>query len=179
MMEFLRSIKFPKVGMRIYKTLASVLIVTLAYEYLLGARNPCFACIGAVFGMGNMLKDGVKFGGNRFVGTMFGGLIVIPVYWMTLTFPAFRYLWLILGLFFVIYSNLMFNQGGAIHPGSVVFFVVMFTVTDDRYISYTIARIIDTGVGVLVSLVINWFFPSPSEAENVKHVKEEFKKLFK
>ena len=179
MMEYLRKIKFPKVGMRIYKTLASVLIVTLAYEFLLDNRNPCFACIGAVFGMGTLLRDGVKFGGNRFIGTLLGGLVVIPVYGLTLMYPALRYVWLILGLFCVIYLNLMLGTGAAIHPGSVVFFVVMFTVNTDRYISYTIARIIDTGVGVIVSLIINWFFPAPSEAENVKHVKNEFKKLFK
>ena len=77
MTELLRKIKFPKVGMRIYKTLASVLIVTLAYEFLLDNRNPCFACIGAVFGMGTLLRDGMKFGGNRFIGTLLGGLVVI------------------------------------------------------------------------------------------------------
>lgn len=179
MKEFLRNIKFPKVGMRIYKTLASVLIVTLAYEFLWNNRNPCFACIGAVFGMGTLLRDGVKFGGNRFIGTLLGGLVVIPVYGLTLAFPALRYIWLVMGLFCVIYLNLMLGTGAAIHPGSVVFFVVMFTVTTDRYISYTIARIIDTGVGVLVSLVINWLFPAPVEAENVKKVKSDIKNLFK
>lgn len=178
-MEFLRNIKFPKVGMRIYKTLASVLIVTLAYEFLWNGRNPCFACIGAVFGMGNLLKDGVKFGGNRFIGTLLGGLVVIPVYALTLWYPPLRYVWLILGLFCVIYLNLMVGTGAAIHPGAVVFFVVMFTVNTDRYVSYTIARIIDTGVGVIVSLIINWFFPAPSEAEDVKRVKNEFKNLLK
>ena len=156
-----------------------MLIVTLAYEFLLDNRNPCFACIGAVFGMGTLLRDGMKFGGNRFIGTLLGGLVVIPVYGLTLHYPTLRYLWLILGLFCVIYLNLMLGTGAAIHPGSVVFFVVMFTVNTDRYISYTIARIIDTGVGVVVSLVINWFFPAPSEAESVKKVKTEFKNLFK
>ncbi len=159
---------FPKVGMRIYKTLTSVLIVALVYDYVLGGRNPCFACIGAVFGMGTLLRDGVKFGGNRFIGTLLGGLVVIPVYWLTGLMPGLRYLWLIAGLFCVIYLNLMCGTGAAIHPGSVVFFVVMFTITDDRYISYTVARIIDTGVGVVFSLIINWMFPNPEEREHIK-----------
>jgi len=44
-----------------------------------------------------------------------------------------------------------------------VFFVVLDTVVPERYISYTIARIIDTGIGVAVSLVINKIWPSPLE----------------
>ena len=70
-----------------------------------------------------------------------------------------------LGLFLVLYAHQMFGANGAIQPGAVVFFVVMDTVIPERYISYTIARIIDTGIGVLVSLVINHIWPSPLEAK--------------
>jgi uncharacterized membrane protein YgaE (UPF0421/DUF939 family) len=41
--------------------------------------------------------------------------------------------------------------------------VVLDTVIPERYISYTIARIIDTGIGVVVSLAINKIWPSPLE----------------
>ena len=71
----------PKVGMRIFKTLGAVLLVCAAYG-LLGGRNPCFACIGAVFGMGSFWREGVRHGGNRFLGTLLGGLVVIPFYWL-------------------------------------------------------------------------------------------------
>ena len=167
MTELLRKIKFPKVGMRIYKTLASVLIVTLAYEFLLDNRNPCFACIGAVFGMGNVWKGGLHSGGNRFIGTLIGGLVVIPVYWLTHLsgLPVPEWIWVALGLFLVLYAHQMFGANSAIQPGAVVFFVVMDTVIPERYISYTIARIIDTGLGVLVSLVINHIWPSPLEGK--------------
>ena len=74
--------RLPPIGMRVFKTLLSVLLVTLTYDYLLGGRNACFACIGAVYAMGNHFHEGFKFGFNRFVGTLFGGLIVIPFYWL-------------------------------------------------------------------------------------------------
>ena len=45
----------------------------------------------------------------------------------------------------------------------MVFFVVLDTVIPERYISYTIARIIDTGIGVALSLAINKIWPSPLE----------------
>ncbi len=157
----LEQIKFPRVGRRVLKTLLAVLLVTVVYEYLLGGRNPCFACIGAVFGMGGFWQEGARFGGNRFVGTLLGGLVVIPFYWLYYNTPFGipDYLYLLLGLFCVIYINLLFGADSAIHPGSVVYFVVLFTVTQERYISYTIARIIDTGIGVLFSLCISWVLP--------------------
>ena len=49
--------------MRIFKTLGAVLLVCAAYG-LLGGRNPCFACIGAVFGLGSFWREGVRHGGN-------------------------------------------------------------------------------------------------------------------
>lgn len=58
------------------------------------------------------------------------------------------------GLFSVIYLNLAFGANNAIQPGTVVYFVVMFTQPASGYVSYNIARIIDTGVGVLFSLVL-------------------------
>ena len=50
----------------------------------------------------------------------------------------------------------------------MVYFVVMFTVTKDRYVSYTIARILDTGVGVLAGLAISRLFPAPRDARDTE-----------
>ena len=101
--------------MRIFKTLGAVLLVCAAYG-LLGGRNPCFACIGAVFGMGSFWREGVRHGGNRFLGTLLGGLVVIPFYWLYANRPFGLpgHLYLVLGLFCVIYTNLLF--GAQCHP---------------------------------------------------------------
>lgn len=173
---------FPKVGMRIYKTLISVLIIALVYEYLWEGRNPAFACIGAVFGMGSFYQEGLKQGGMRFVGTLLGGLVVIPFYYLYYTTPFGipSTVYLIVGLFLVIYINRVFGANAAIQPGTVVYFVVMFTVTNERYLSYTIARVIDTGLGVLLSVVINLVFPTPADKarrEKAKQDKENLKRL--
>ncbi len=166
---------FPKIGMRIYKTLASVLIIALAYEYLWGGRNPAFACIGAVFGMGSFYSEGIRNGGMRFVGTLLGGLVVIPFYYLYYTTPFGipSTVYLIVGLFFVIYINRVFGANAAIQPGTVVYFVVMFTVTNERYLSYTIARVIDTGLGVLLSVLINLILPTPADKARREKIREE------
>ena len=84
-----RSFKLPGVGMRVVKTVISCLLVALVYEYLLDGRNPCFACIGAVYGMGSQFQEGFHNGFNRFVGTFLGGLMVIPFYWLYVNTPSF------------------------------------------------------------------------------------------
>ena len=62
---------------------------------------------------------------------------------------------------------------GGIQPGSVVFFVVIYTVAEHIYISYVVARIIDTGIGVLFSLLICKLFPSPLDKEKKQQQLEE------
>ncbi len=154
-----------KVGRRTIKTVVSVLLILLLYS--ISDRNACFACIGAVFGMGNMFKGGVKSGGNRFLGTVIGGLLAIPFYplYHNPPFSIPSIIWLTLGLFLTLYVHQLFGCYNAIQPGTVVYFVVILTVSQDRFITYTIARMIDTGVGVLMSLFINKLFPPPLDKE--------------
>lgn len=148
--------------MRVFKTLLSVLLVTLTYDYLLGGRNACFACIGAVYAIGNHFHEGFKFGFNRFVGTLFGGLIVIPFYWLYYNQPLGipKEVYLVLGLLCLMYLHILSGATTAIQPGAVIYFVVLFTQPVTNYIPYTIARVIDTGIGAAFSLLLNLFWPS-------------------
>lgn len=169
--------RLPQVGLRVVKTVLSCLLVALVYEYLLGGRNPCFACIGAVYGMGSQFQEGFHNGFNRFVGTFLGGLMVIPFYWLyeNTPFGIPNYIYMVAGLFCVIYLNLACGANNAIQPGTVVYFVVMFTQPEAGYVSYTIARIIDTGVGVLFSLGITMLHPSEKDKANGMDIREAFR----
>lgn len=170
--------RLPKVGMRVVKTCLSCLLVALIYEYLLGGRNPCFACIGAVYGMGTKFSDGFRNGFNRFVGTLLGGLLVIPFYWLYVNTPLGipDFVYLVVGLFCVIYLHILLGANSAIQPGTVVYFVVMFTQPITGYVSYTIARIIDTGVGAAISLLICAISRSESDKQKKLSVKKSFRK---
>lgn len=147
--------------MRIAKTVISATIIAILYSLI--DRNPCFACIGAVYGLGNTFKGGRESGGNRFIGTLIGGLLSLPFYFLyhnqALHLPAWLYL--SVGLFLVLYICKIFRVYGGIQPAAVVYFVVIYTVIQDRYITYVLARILDTGIGVVFSLFINRIFPSP------------------
>lgn len=65
------------VGWRTIKTAVSAMLVAIVY-CLIG-RNPAFACIGVIFGMGVDMQDSIKNGGNRLFGTLIGGLLSIVV----------------------------------------------------------------------------------------------------
>lgn len=157
----------PKFGNRIVRTVIACLVTAIIYRYFLSDRNPCFALIGAVYGTGSQFQEGFHNGFNRFVGTFIGGLVVIPSYWLYLYDPLGvpKELYLCLGLFFVMYINFILGANNAIQPGTVVYFVVLFTQPEAGYVSYTIARIIDTGVGVLISLVLTMMRPTMVDRE--------------
>ena len=169
----------PSIGKRVLKTCLSALIVALFYDYALGGRNPCFACIGAVYGMGSSFKEGFQHGFNRFVGTLLGGLLVIPFYWLCLNAPLYipwipSEFYMVAGLFCVMALNLAFGATSAIQPGAVVYFVVMYTQPEHSYVSYTIARIIDTGVGAAVSLAFSALFRSDPDKSGIS-MREAFR----
>lgn len=96
--------------------------------------------------MGNHFHEGFKFGFNRFVGTLFGGLIVIPFYWLYYNQPLGipKEVYLVLGLLCLMYLHILSGATTAIQPGAVIYFVVLFTQPVTNYIPYTIARVIDT-----------------------------------
>ena len=160
-----KKFKLPRVGMRVIKTIISVSIIIFTYSLI--GRNPCFACIGAVFGMGSALDEGRRAGGNRFFGTIVGGLIALGFY------PLYHYevfgipgwIYLTLGLFCVMYVSQLLGVHGSIQPGSVVYYVVIFTVPETNFVGYTLNRIVDTGIGVALSLVMSHLFPSQKDRE--------------
>jgi uncharacterized membrane protein YgaE (UPF0421/DUF939 family) len=65
------------VGWRTIKTAVSAMLVAIVY-CLIG-RNPAFACIGVIFGMGVDMQDSIKNGGNRLFDTAIGVISALLV----------------------------------------------------------------------------------------------------
>jgi len=172
--ENTRKRPIPPPGLRLLKTCLSCLLVSLIYMYLLPQRNPCFACIGAVYAMGSQFHEGFKHGFNRFVGTLLGGLLVIPFYWLYYHHPLGipSSLYMVLGLFLVIYVNVLFGANNAVQPATVVYFVVLYTQSEAAYVGYTLARILDTGIGAAFSLLLNMLIPSELDKSRGIHFGE-------
>ena len=151
------------IGMRNVKT--AIAATLCAVIYFLIDRNPAFACIGAIFGMGADMSGSRLSGGNRFFGTVIGGVLGILLFRFHLIFfPQGGYTWLLLILLFVgvialVLISTGFKWAGAIQPGGVVLCIILFSTPVETYLSYSINRIVDTGIGVLVALAVNWLFP--------------------
>ena len=71
----------PGLGLRSLKTALATVLTALLYAFL-PDRNPTFACIGAIFGMGMDMGESRRSGGNRFFGTIIGGFIGHGLYWL-------------------------------------------------------------------------------------------------
>lgn len=152
----------PHIGMRNIKTAIAAALCALGYFFW--GRSPAFACIGAIFSMGSDLENSKLNGGNRFFGTIIGGLIGIALFRVHLIFyPEGGITWMLIPLVFIgtiilIVLCQMFWVGG-VQPGGVVLCIVLFNTPVESYITYALARMFDTGVGVLVGLIVNSCFP--------------------
>lgn len=152
----------PTVGLRCIKTAISAALCAMLY--FIADRNPTFACIGAVFGMGQDMDSSRLHGGNRFFGTIIGGLIGMLLFRVYLIFypdgkPRLLLVLLtFLGVVLLIVLCQMIWVGG-VQPGSVVLCIILFNTPPDAYISYSLNRMADTGIGVLMSLLINYLLP--------------------
>ena len=77
-----------------------------------------------------------------------------------------QWLYLSLGLLLLMYICQLTRAYGGLQPGAVVFFVVIYTVSDPAHFAYVFARILDTGIGVVFSLLLSWLFPSPQDTRD-------------
>lgn len=152
----------PHIGLRNLKTALSASLCALIYFFL--NRNPAFACIGAISGMGADMDHSKLHGGNRLFGTVIGGFLGIGLYRIYLVFypDGGRHLLLVPLLFGGIVVLILLAQifwVGAVQPGGVVLCLLLFSIGPDDYISYSLNRMLDTGVGVAMSLLINGLLP--------------------
>ena len=151
--------KFPRIGQRNVKTAISATLCAVIYELI--DRNPTFACIGAVFGMDNTLENSWRTGGNRLVGTIIGGFLGMGFFYITSQVDSkpFQMMMLFVGIMALIYISQLFRFAGAIQAGSVVFYIVMLNTPEHQYVSYALNRMLDTGIGVIMSIGINVLLP--------------------
>ena len=151
------------VGMRNIKTALAATLCALIYFPL--HRNPTFACIGAIFGTGSDMGSSWLNGGNRLFGTIIGGFLGMILFRIYIIFypdgsqHPLMLLFIFIGVVLLIIASQFFRWPGAIQPGGVVLSIILFNTPVDTYISYSLNRMFDTAIGVVIALLINHFFP--------------------
>lgn len=159
------SFHLPKIGMRNLKTAIAATLCALLYALV--DRNPTFACISAVFAMNTNLQSSWKTGGNRLWGTVIGGFTGMLFFYifkrLPLLFPQSAALseliFLFVGVIVMILACQLFGVNDCIPSSSVVFYIVMLLTPADEYISYPLNRMLDTAIGVLMSILVNIALP--------------------
>jgi len=149
------------VGMRNIKTAIAATLCALLYAFF--ERNPTFACIGAIFGMGSDFKDSKRSGGNRLFGTIIGGLIGMGLFFVYIQYypeptSNFRFMLfelLFVGILLMVLVCQLLVIPGAIQPAGVVLCIILFNTPVDAYISYPLNRIFDTAIGVIIGIAVN------------------------
>ena len=161
MAQFLKT--YLHVGLRNVKTALAATLCALLY--LPFGRSPAFACIGAIFGLGTDMGHSWLSGGNRFFGTIIGGLIGMAMFRIHICFyPQGGMHLLLMALLFVgvlllIVACRIFQWPGGIQPGGVVLCIILFNTPVATYISYSLNRMFDTGVGFAMALLVNLLLP--------------------
>ena len=151
--------------MRNLKTAIAATLCALIYAIV--DRNPTFACMSAVFAMNTNLKSSFKTGGNRLFGTIIGGFTGMLFFYLfkqcPLLFPCSKLfsesIFLFTGIIVMILISQFFGVNDSIPSGSVVFYIVMLLTPDQDYITYPLNRMLDTGIGVMMSILVNIALP--------------------
>ena len=172
--------RLPGIGMRNIKTAIAAALCAFIYYFL--DRSPAFACIGAIFGMGGDLEQSKQHGGNRFFGTLIGGLLGIALFWVYIQVhpdgedSLLLVLLTFIGVVILIWLCQIFWVGG-VQPGGVVLCIILFNSPVESYIPYALNRILDTGVGVGVALLVNSMYPGGFTFQfletNIRHWKPD------
>ena len=81
-----------------------------------------------------------------------------------LFYPNGGYHWLLFPLLFVgvvvlILACLVFHWPGGVQPGGVVLCIILFNTPVETFVAYSLNRMLDTGIGVLMALIITLLLP--------------------
>lgn len=169
----------PPIGMRNIKTALSVFICVVVFAIMGPQFNPMFAAVAALVCMGNSIENSVEAGWNRILGTIIGGAAgVFGIFICNLITLEFTYIAIIpIGTVGLIYLCNNLKKPGAIIICCVVFISLMTTYPQEMG-SYALSflRLLETGFGVIVAVLVNRFIKVPECNENAEKTEEIMEK---
>lgn len=179
--------RIPGIGERTIKTAIVVLLCMLLFSvmtsisqripeswpwvprgllsFLLYRPNPIFACIAGVVAMQPRVEDSRRMGRSRVLGTAIGGILGLAFLLLDSAVLGRRLntLFATVGVVVVIYCCLLLKQNRSIAIAVVTFLIIMITLNEDFPYLYAIHRMIDTTIGVGVSLLVNALLWKPND----------------
>ena len=151
-----------KIGMRNIKTAISVFICIIILRAF-HSTFPFYACIAAVITMQSTVHNSFTTGKNRMIGTIIGAIWGLT---FALISPNNVFLSSI-GIIFVIYSLNLLNRKNSIIIACVVFLAIMTNLKEGTPLVYSFNRVIETFLGIFVSVLVNYLIFHPKFLDNL------------
>lgn len=145
-----------KIGFRTIKTGISVGL-SMYIASIFSLKNPVFVGIGAIMTMQSSVSRSFIEGKNRMLGTFVGAILGL----LFSFFLPRNFLFLGLGIIVVIYIHNALNWKQSLSLSAIVFLAI-FLNNESESIAYASNRILDTFIGISVSVLVNFFIATPN-----------------
>ena len=159
-----------KIGLRTIKTGIAVFLATLA-GYLGVVETPVYTISVCIFSIKNTIRDSYKDALSRILGTLLGGFIGF----IFICFLGEGVASTTLGVILVIHLCNLLKISDSAAIASVTFTSITLGVGKNYPLTYSLMRTLDTLVGVLIALIVNY---SVSRSKYLKYLRSSFNSTF-
>lgn len=158
-----------KIGWRTSKTAIAVGLTVLLFGWV-DRGSGLLACLAAVYSLQADTEQSVHFGRNRIFGNtigVFSAMLILQLrVWNWLPDFFSHSVGTAVGILLVIIVCNALNFNKMVFPATVAFLVVILGEHGDNVLSYGLNRVLDTIIGFVIALSVNYVLPSP----HLKHV---------
>lgn len=148
--------------MRNIKTAISVFLC-ISISKAFNNTIPFYACIATVITMQSAIHHSFTIGKNRMIGTIIGALCGLI---FTLISPNNIFL-TSFGIVLIIYFLNLFKRKNSISIACIVFLAIMLNLNEGSPLLYSFNRVIETFVGIVVSVLVNYLIFYPNYLEDL------------
>lgn len=152
-----------KIGMRTIKTAIAVALSVFICQ-LFKLTSPFFAGIAAIITMQSTVVNSFKIGKNRMLGTVFGASIGLVGSLIAPENPIA----IGIGIIIIITICNFLGWKKPISIATIVFLSIMLVQKDGSRLHYSVYRTIDTFVGIIIGVLINYFIVPPDSEIKIK-----------
>lgn len=162
------------VGLRTLKTGIAVALCIIVAQ-VLKLDSPFYAAIAAIISMGKTIGSSFQVGKNRVIGTIVGAFIGMLC---AMIKPGDAIVCGIGIIILITICNILKVQG-AISVGGIVLVAIMVNLNGRNPFIYSLNRVYDTLIGILIALLINVLFVPYNTLSKIKNDFEDLKPIIK
>lgn len=153
-----KELKVPRIGARTIKTGITVFLCSLISLFLFKRETGIISSMSGITCLENSLETSVNNGKNRIIGTIVGaltGFIVMYICNSLNSNSVINSLIAGVGTVVTIYICVLFSINKCINTACVMFLILIMDVGQEKWLTYSIIRTVDTFIGVLIGITVN------------------------